>query len=430
MKVIIKKALSLVIAMTCVISLGKLTTVKATEETTLTWPVPGHYEVTQQYIVTPERNHNGIDILDNDISGAAVLAAMGGTVEKVFNCTLHHETSDVSCYGYGTCVVIYGDDGRSYVYAHLLGGSIPAYVNEGEYVAKGTKIGQVGSTGYSYASHLHFVVTEGNDFLHNTFDPLTLTYGDHPDNASLLTVAGVSYPICKESGDTFSVSGTVFSPNYIIYGEAQVSDSSGNVLFGVSISEENKSKVFDLRDIADRMDFPSLPDGTYLYSVYAVDEKGYSARIDNTFTVGSWETSFATSDTVYGTHNCDEERVDGAYGWDSGVITREPTCSSVGVKTYTCKECGKTRTMDIPMTEHDFRESFTVDSEPTADSVGYKSRHCNNCSVTTDVTEIPKQKTPLSFVYAAVRYGMIPIALCVLLALILRRVRRRTKNNE
>jgi len=396
MKSIIKKMLSLAIAVLCVLSFGTSMVVVAAEETEVTalmWPVPGHYEVTQGYIHIPGRFHNGIDILDGNISGATVIAAMGGTVDKVYDCTLHHETSATSCYGYGTCVMIYGDDGRSYVYAHLLGGSVPSYVYVGAKIAQGTKIGQVGNPGYSYAEHLHFVVAEGTDYLNGTFDPLTLTFGDHPDNAPAFTVAGIKYPIHKESGDYFEAGGTIFSPNNIVYGEAKVLDASGKEIFGVGISAEDKKNVFDLNAFADQMDFRSLADGAYRYAVCAVDEKGYSVRSYFSFTVGRGETAFATADTLYGVHDCDEELVDAAYKWDSGVITKEPTCSEAGVKTYTCKECGNTKTEDIPMVDHDFQDSFTVDSKPTADSAGQESRHCNNCSAVTDVTELPKLQT-------------------------------------
>ena len=385
MKVVLKRALSLIIAIICVIPIAVSAT--ETETEVLTWPVPGHYEVTQEYINTPERFHNGIDILDNNVLGAPVLAAMGGTVHRVYTCTYHHDTSDTPCYGYGTCVFINGDDGRSYVYAHMLGGSIPEYVSEGARVEAGTRIGQVGNTGYSYAAHLHFVVAEENDLLNGTFDPLTLTFGDHPDNATEFTAAGVNYPTHKESDAPFKPAGVIFSPNDIIYGEAQILDAAGKVISSVQIPEGQKR--FDLSRFSDKLDFASLPDGSYRYNVYAVYEMGYCALIDNTFTVGAGETAFATADTIRGMHNCGEERVDGAYGWDEGTVTREPTCSKVGVKTYTCKECGKTKTEDIPTIAHDFQEAFTVDDEATEDSVGRKSRHCNDCSAVTDVTEIP-----------------------------------------
>ena len=38
--------------------------------------------------------------------------------------------------------------------------------------------------------------------------------------------------------------------------------------------------------------------------------------------------------------------------WDNGVETVSPTCYSTGVMTYTCEDCGHTKTEEIPMTDH------------------------------------------------------------------------------
>lgn len=38
--------------------------------------------------------------------------------------------------------------------------------------------------------------------------------------------------------------------------------------------------------------------------------------------------------------------------WDNGVITKEATETEEGVKTYTCKTCGETKTEKIPVTSH------------------------------------------------------------------------------
>jgi hypothetical protein len=37
------------------------------------------------------------------------------------------------------------------------------------------------------------------------------------------------------------------------------------------------------------------------------------------------------------------------HNYDSGVVTKEPTCVD-GVKTYTCRRCGHTKTESIPAT--------------------------------------------------------------------------------
>jgi murein DD-endopeptidase MepM/ murein hydrolase activator NlpD len=55
--------------------------------------------------------------------------------------------------GAGNYIVIHGDDGRDYVYMHLLQ---PALVNEGDRVSPGQKVGEVGCTGSCSGPHLHF----------------------------------------------------------------------------------------------------------------------------------------------------------------------------------------------------------------------------------------------------------------------------------
>lgn len=403
-------------------------TEEATEETTeekregppLTWPVPGHYTITQNYISTPGRFHNGIDILDKHITGATVLAAMGGTVNKLYKCTELHYSAHHACYGYGTCVMIDGDDGCSYVYAHLLGGSIPEDIKEGDHIEQGAKIGQVGCTGYSTAAHLHFVIAEDYDYLNKTVDPLTFTYLECPDNATKLTAAGIKYPIYLHKGDTFDVFGTVFSLKPILFLEAKVVDGTGKEMFGITVDEKEEATVIDLNYYAKKLPFDTLADGEYEYTVYAFIDKGYSVKVSNRFTVGDGETSFAAVDTLTEVHNCNEERVDGKYRWDEGVITKEPTCFGTGVKTYTCKECGKTKDEVVPMVEHDFEEELTLDREATAEQVGYKSRHCKNCDVTTDITEIPKIKSSDAVSTPVIDVGtpILIFGLCAALALV------------
>lgn len=230
-----------------------------------------------------------------------------------------------------------------------------------------------------------------------------------------LTISNVNYPIHKQSGQPFEVFGTISSPNFIAYAAADVYDMSGNHMFGIWRLKDNRVKVFNLNDDDANMKFSSLPDGKYRYFVGAVDEKGYAASMNVYFTVGAGATTSGIATTMTGTHDCNEKIVDSKYRWDDGVVTKEATCSAVGVKTYTCRECGKTKTEDIPKSNaHDYQSSWTVDVEPTVQSVGYKSRHCKNCSATTDVVEIAKLQPEVSFVdvserdwfYSAVEYAV------------------------
>ena len=129
-------------------------------QSTLIWPVPGHTNKSQGF-----HNGNAIDISDGSIYGAEVVAAMGGTVTNIWLSDCHHNNqteADACCRGFGTGLVITGDDGRIYQYAHMLPGSVPSSVYYGAYVSAGQKIGQVGNSGFSTGAHLHFGISIGN----------------------------------------------------------------------------------------------------------------------------------------------------------------------------------------------------------------------------------------------------------------------------
>jgi len=131
-----------------------------------------------------------------------------------------------------------------------------------------------------------------------------------------------------------------------------------------------------------------------------------------------------------------DEVSDHVHTYDEGVVTKEPTCTEDGVKTFTCTtaDCGETVTVDIPAighsmgqwtttkaatcTEggiaesectnascdykdtmtlsalgHNYAEEWTTDLEPTCTAEGSKSRHCTRqgCEAKTDVTVIPEK---------------------------------------
>lgn len=45
------------------------------------------------------------------------------------------------------------------------------------------------------------------------------------------------------------------------------------------------------------------------------------------------------------------------HSYDEGVVTKEPTCTEAGEKTFTCSECGHTYTEEIPETGHNFENN-------------------------------------------------------------------------
>ena len=78
------------------------------------------------------------------------------------------------------------------------------------------------------------------------------------------------------------------------------------------------------------------------------------------------------------------------HDWDEGVITTEPTCTTKGVKTFTCNNCKTTKTEEVNALDHDYSKDWTIDKKATCLEEGSKSHHCTRCDSKTDVTIISK----------------------------------------
>jgi len=114
----------------------------------MAWPVPSSHRVTSPYgpRICPFHGrelHPGIDI--GAPSGSPIVAAASGTV-------IYAGARG----SYGNVVMIDHGNGVVTLYAHQRSGGIR--VRNGQRVAKGQRIGTVGSTGNSTGPHLHFEV--------------------------------------------------------------------------------------------------------------------------------------------------------------------------------------------------------------------------------------------------------------------------------
>ena len=78
------------------------------------------------------------------------------------------------------------------------------------------------------------------------------------------------------------------------------------------------------------------------------------------------------------------------HDWDEGVITTEPTCTTKGVKTFTCNNCKTTKTEEVNALGHDYSKDWTIDKKATCTEEGSKSHHCTRCDSKVDTTVIPK----------------------------------------
>lgn len=111
------------------------------------WPLPGHYSISCYFgmrihpITKKYSMHTGIDIPAP--KGTKICSANAG--EVIF---AKWNTA------YGNCVMVDHGGGKVTLYGHMSKMS----VSVGQSVAKGDKLGEVGSTGYSTGNHLHFQI--------------------------------------------------------------------------------------------------------------------------------------------------------------------------------------------------------------------------------------------------------------------------------
>ncbi|MBR4035169.1 MAG: phosphodiester glycosidase family protein, partial [Oscillospiraceae bacterium] len=73
--------------------------------------------------------------------------------------------------------------------------------------------------------------------------------------------------------------------------------------------------------------------------------------------------------------------------YDGGVVTTEPTCTTEGVKTFTCATCGDTYTKTVPVIDHKYVTDQAV--PPTCTETGLTiGRHCEVCGYVSRAQEI------------------------------------------
>ena len=87
---------------------------------------------------------------------------------------------------------------------------------------------------------------------------------------------------------------------------------------------------------------------------------------ERTDLIAPLEHAFSDTLTYDGTHhwypctreNCDAKKDTAAHVWDEGTVTKEPTCTEAGERTYSCA-CGAARTEPIAPTGHSYSEKWT-----------------------------------------------------------------------
>lgn len=88
-----------------------------------------------------------------------------------------------------------------------------------------------------------------------------------------------------------------------------------------------------------------------------------------------------TASVTFGEKNYTDTKTEGIkatgeHVWDNGVVTTEPTCTAKGVKTYTCTKCSATKTEELNALGHNYETKRT---EPTCEKAGKEEEVCSRC---------------------------------------------------
>ena len=186
----------------------------------------GKCEVSQKH---KGASHKGIDLVGAGYTLDYVVAHSDGEVVAVEkNC--NRNTSKTGERIYGNYVKIKHDNGMYTLYAHLKYGTVA--VNKGQRATKGTVLGYMGNTGYSFGAHLHFEVRGTNDIY---TDPTNYVGADLPENKPQPT-------------DTYKV-GTTYTTQVILkvrkgagtnYAQKSYNELTTNAQFNAYITGANK----------------------------------------------------------------------------------------------------------------------------------------------------------------------------------------------
>ncbi len=93
-----------------------------------------------------------------------------------------------------------------------------------------------------------------------------------------------------------------------------------------------------------------------------------------------WKTEWS-SDENYHYHVCKEcgaHDSDTAHKWGMGTVTKQPTCTETGIRSFACSDCGATKTEPVPMAAH--TEEVIPAVAPTCTDTGLEAgKKCSVC---------------------------------------------------
>ena len=126
--------------------------------------------------------------------------------------------------------------------------------------------------------------------------------------------------------------------------------------------------------------------------VVSIADSSVASYSNNTLS-GLKEGTTKLTATLYGVTSSTSPQVsvhDCKKHWNTGKVTKKPTCTEPGEKTFTCSICKSTKKESVPATGHNYASVWTTDRPATCEKTGTESRHCQNenCTATTEQRSI------------------------------------------
>lgn len=146
-------------------------------------------------------------------------------------------------------------------------------------------------------------------------------------------------------------------------------------------------KIFINSDVTDPR---YSPFGMYFYDMQNPDRNYYYVGEENPDELKSFEDTFEYWDwsgryNVYSSIIISDKQIPEYcdHVWDDGEVTKEPSCESDGVRTYTCTLCKTTKTEKINALGHEWGEWKEI-KNPSCTEKGVQTRVCARCNKTED----------------------------------------------
>lgn len=392
----IKKIMSLILSVVMLLSVTAGVGFSAQAAVaTLLWPVydssGNPYKSLNSHNADNTSGHQGIDI--NAPLGAKWYAPCNATVDTLYTgCKTNANGNHASCSpnhgrwgapngkkicndGFGNGVLLKCSFGRTTYYIHCAHmSSVSSSLKVGQSISQGTYIGTVGDRGYSYGAHAHFQIVKGNNkWAKNTCcnDPTHSHCAfSYKYNGSSSTQKSPSVSVKGASSITNSsarIDFTVNNPSRVTIKTVGVQvRKKGSSSWLVSKTEAMNSSYVNANSVpmwwtigkGKELNVALSPGTTYEYRAYAV------------YNGNNYYSSMSTFTTT-GSHN---------HSWGSATVIQSATCTTAGIRRYTCSSCGAYKTESIPATGHKFQLAPSTQTDCT--QPGQKTSICSVCGYT------------------------------------------------